>query len=92
MLNFNAQKIRQVIDDNLMDIGHPIIWLADTYDTIPNFDFHPLTPGVEATASDEIEDDWRSPFIGMLLSSPRKIGVPFQKLTNIVQAAVSMNA
>jgi hypothetical protein len=73
MLNTKAQKIRQVIDDNIVDIGHPIVWLADTYDTIPNFDFHPLTPGVEATIADEIADDWRSPFIGKWLSSPRHI-------------------
>jgi hypothetical protein len=73
MLNTNAQKIRQVIDDNIVDIGHSIIWLADTYDTIPNFDFHPLTPGVEATIADEIADDWRSPFIGKWLPSPRQI-------------------
>jgi hypothetical protein len=57
--------IKKVIDDNLEDIQHPIIWLADSNDTIPDFDFHLLTPGVEGADSEELDDDWHSPFVGM---------------------------
>ena len=59
------QTVKKVIDDNLEDIQHPILWLADSYDTIPEFDFHPLTPGLEGTDSDGLDNDWHSPFIGM---------------------------
>lgn len=64
-LNQSLQTVKKILNDNLEDIQHPIIWLADSYDSIPDFDFHPRTPSVEGTESDEVDDDWHSPFTGM---------------------------
>ena len=49
------------------DISHLSIWLADSYDTLLDFDYHPTTSGLDGTIADEIDDGWQSPFIGMSL-------------------------
>lgn len=41
-----------------------MLWLADSYGTMPDFDFYPRAPGVEGTMSDEVGDSWDAPFIG----------------------------
>lgn len=71
MLSRSSQTVKQILDDNLEDIQHPIIWLADSYDTIPDFDFHRRTPGVNGTMSDDLDDSWHSPFIGKICATLR---------------------
>ena len=34
-------------DDNMNDISHLRIWLADLYDTLLDFDYHPTTSGLD---------------------------------------------
>lgn len=51
------------------DISHLSIWLADSYDTLPDFDYHPTTSGLDGTIADKIDDGWQSPFIGMSLNT-----------------------
>jgi hypothetical protein len=37
------------------------LWLADTYDTLP--DYNPDNPGAEGTLA-LVDPNWRSPFVG----------------------------
>jgi hypothetical protein len=45
---------------NIEEAEEPILWLADTYDTIP--DYNLATPAAQGTKS--VHDKWHSPFIG----------------------------
>lgn len=49
---------------NMEETEEAYLWLADTYDTIPDYD--PANPSAEGTAG-AIETSWRSPFIGVSL-------------------------
>lgn len=68
--NAESQTIREILNDNEADLSHACLWLADTYDTLPNFDYHPETPGIEGTDGDEVEESWTSPFLGMSSTQP----------------------
>lgn len=56
------------------DISHLSVWLADKYDTLPDFDYHPTTSGLDGTIGDKIDDGWRSPFIGIPCFILRQLG------------------
>jgi hypothetical protein len=53
--------INEVLRLSTEEEGEPLLWLADTYDTIP--DYNPTSPGAQGTLS-PIDSNWRSPFIG----------------------------
>lgn len=46
---------------NTQESEEPYLWLADTYDSLPDYD--PADPSAQGTDS-SVDKDWRSPFIG----------------------------
>ena len=52
--------INEVLRLNTERMGEPYIWLADTYDSIP--DYNPEDPGTQGTLG-PIDSNWRSPFV-----------------------------
>lgn len=58
------QTIRRILEKNEEQWAHAWLWLVDEYETIPDFDFLPASEVPEGTESDEVDEDWRSPFIG----------------------------
>ena len=67
------------------DISHLSIWLADSYNILPDFDYHPTTSGLDGTIADEIDDSWQSPFIRMSWNSQ---GAILEDITDRFQAVV----
>ena len=59
----HSQTLNEIIRANLAITDEPYLWLADTYDTIPDFD--PSNP--PAGTSSTVSRAWRSPFIGASL-------------------------
>lgn len=57
----DAQTINEALRLSTEEEGEPYLWLADTYDTIP--DYNPESPGSQGTLG-PIGSDWRSPFVG----------------------------
>lgn len=55
----NEQTLNEILRVNIEETEEPILWLADTYDTIP--DHSPKDPAAKGTLS--VQDDWFSPFI-----------------------------
>ena len=53
--------INEVLRLNTERMGEPYLWLADTYDSIP--DYNPEDPGTQGTLG-PIDSNWRSPFVG----------------------------
>lgn len=56
----NEQTLNEILRINTEETEEPILWLADTYDTLP--DHNPADPAAKGTQS--VPDDWLSPFIG----------------------------
>lgn len=61
-----VQIIPQILDENEEQMSHSCLWLADALNTLPDFDYHPATPAIEGTESDDVEDSWTSPFLGTI--------------------------
>jgi hypothetical protein len=53
--------INEVIRSNAEEEGEPYLWLADTYDTLPDYD--PDNPAADGTLG-PVDSNWRSPFVG----------------------------
>jgi hypothetical protein len=53
--------------------GDSYLWLADTYDTLPDYD--PENPGAEGTFA-PVASDWRSPFVGSSVKKSRLSSEP----------------
>jgi hypothetical protein len=53
--------INEALRMDMEEQGEPLLWLADTYDTIPDYD--PASPGAQGTLG-PVDSNWRSPFIG----------------------------
>lgn len=53
----------KILEDNGGESDAPYIWLADTYDSLPDSTHPWITRGTQAP----IRDNWRSPFIGKSL-------------------------
>ena len=56
----NGQTLNEILRMNIEEGEEPILWLADTYDTLPDHD--PAHPAAQGTKS--VKDGWVSPFIG----------------------------
>jgi len=57
------QTINKILEDNEAETDVQYIWLADSYDTLPDANPPRTIQGTHAPISDE----WRSPFIGQSL-------------------------
>lgn len=53
--------INEVLHLSREEHGASLLWLADTYDTLPDYD--PDNPGAEGTLA-PVDPNWRSPFVG----------------------------
>jgi hypothetical protein len=53
--------IKEVLRLSREEHGGSYLWLADTYDTLP--DYNPDNPGAEGTLA-LVDPNWRSPFVG----------------------------
>lgn len=62
------QTINKILEDNEDETDAQYIWLADTYDTMPDSRHPWIVEGTHAP----ISDDWRSPFIGKSLREVAK--------------------
>jgi hypothetical protein len=56
-----SQMINEALRLSTKEEGASYLWLADTYDTLSNYD--PDNPGAEGTL-DLLDSNWRSPFVG----------------------------
>ena len=54
------QTLNEILHINAEEADEPILWLADTYDTIT--DHNPEDPAAKGTQA--VHDSWSSPFIG----------------------------
>lgn len=55
------QTLNDILRMNTEEADEPYLWLADTYDTIP--DFNPAEPATQGT-SHSVDSSWCSPFTG----------------------------
>lgn len=52
--------MNEILRTNSEETEEPYLWLADSYDTLPNY--NPADPAAKGTQS--VRENWRSPFIG----------------------------